>query len=290
MTIGLTSFEDWWAPFEEPAGSVGDYLATRTPEQVAELRDLCRTRLPDGPFELTVWTWTAVPGFRRAEPDRWRQSPRSARSESKSSRDTSSPQSDSRRASWGRYITWSDSLSPSGQSQSARAGAGCLVDSGQRHRVEVEPAPDVVHGHLGRPPDLLVDHDDHPLPTHRGGPRGQLVGVEAGEGLHRDRHRVGPRRRVARIRAGRGEPHRGAEPLDRVAQQHQDRYVGHQSSRGGRDRSVAQVLRRPLTPAYVVGREQVEVRPRPAAPRRPPCAAGAAPSCRWCRARPPGAG
>jgi len=60
VTIGLASFEDWWAPFEEPAGSVGDYLATRTPEQIAKLRDLCRTRLPDGPFDLTVWAWTAV--------------------------------------------------------------------------------------------------------------------------------------------------------------------------------------------------------------------------------------
>ena len=34
VTIALASFEDWWAPYEEPAGSVGDYLATRTPEQV----------------------------------------------------------------------------------------------------------------------------------------------------------------------------------------------------------------------------------------------------------------
>jgi SAM-dependent methyltransferase len=60
VTIGLASFEDWWAPYEEPAGSVGDYLATRTPEQVAEVREGCRARLPDGPFELTAWTWTAV--------------------------------------------------------------------------------------------------------------------------------------------------------------------------------------------------------------------------------------
>jgi len=60
VTIPLASFEDWWAPYEEPAGSVGDYLATRTPEQVAELRELCRSRLPDGAFEVTAWTWTAV--------------------------------------------------------------------------------------------------------------------------------------------------------------------------------------------------------------------------------------
>jgi SAM-dependent methyltransferase len=59
VTIGLTSFEDWWAPFEEPAGSVGDYLATRSPEQVGELREHCRSLLPDGPFEMTVWTWVA---------------------------------------------------------------------------------------------------------------------------------------------------------------------------------------------------------------------------------------
>lgn len=60
VTIQLSSFEDWWAPYEEPAGSVGDYLATKTPEHVAELRELCRSRLPDGPFGITAWTWTAV--------------------------------------------------------------------------------------------------------------------------------------------------------------------------------------------------------------------------------------
>lgn len=60
VTIRLASFEEWWAPFEEPAGSAGDYLARRTPDQVAELRELLRTRMPEGPFDLTVWTWTAI--------------------------------------------------------------------------------------------------------------------------------------------------------------------------------------------------------------------------------------
>jgi SAM-dependent methyltransferase len=60
VTIRLESFEDWWAPFEEPAGSAGDYLATRSPEQVTELKELIRSRFPAGPFDLTVWTWTAV--------------------------------------------------------------------------------------------------------------------------------------------------------------------------------------------------------------------------------------
>ena len=29
VTVPLASFEDWWAPYLEPAGSVGDYMATR---------------------------------------------------------------------------------------------------------------------------------------------------------------------------------------------------------------------------------------------------------------------
>lgn len=59
VTISLASFEDWWAPYEEPAGSVGDYLGTRDAAQVQELRELCRSRLPGGPFEMTAWAWTA---------------------------------------------------------------------------------------------------------------------------------------------------------------------------------------------------------------------------------------
>lgn len=60
VTVHLSSFEEWWAPYQEPAGSVGDYLATRTPEQVARLEERCRERLGDGPFDLTAWTWTAT--------------------------------------------------------------------------------------------------------------------------------------------------------------------------------------------------------------------------------------
>jgi SAM-dependent methyltransferase len=60
VTLHVPSFEDWWAPYTEPAGSVADYLATRTPDQVAELRELCRAHLGDGPFDQTAWTWTAV--------------------------------------------------------------------------------------------------------------------------------------------------------------------------------------------------------------------------------------
>ena len=60
VTVAFSSFEEWWAPYEEPAGSAGDYLATRTPDQVSALRDECRRRLADDGFEQTVWTWTAT--------------------------------------------------------------------------------------------------------------------------------------------------------------------------------------------------------------------------------------
>jgi len=60
VTVRFGSFEEWWAPYTEPAGSVGDYLATRSPAQISELEELLRSRLPDGPFELTAWTWTAT--------------------------------------------------------------------------------------------------------------------------------------------------------------------------------------------------------------------------------------
>ncbi|MBJ7356051.1 class I SAM-dependent methyltransferase [Nocardioides sp.] len=60
VTVPMASFDEWWAPYREPAGSVGDYLATRTPAQVDALRDRCRERLGDGPFEVTAWAWVAT--------------------------------------------------------------------------------------------------------------------------------------------------------------------------------------------------------------------------------------
>jgi len=60
VSIHLDSFEDWWAPYTELVGTVGDYLSSRTPEQVAELERLCREQLGDGPFEVTAWTWVAT--------------------------------------------------------------------------------------------------------------------------------------------------------------------------------------------------------------------------------------
>jgi SAM-dependent methyltransferase len=60
VTVPMASFDEWWEPYLAPAGSVGDYLAARSEEQVRALRDRCHERLGDGPFDVTAWTWVAT--------------------------------------------------------------------------------------------------------------------------------------------------------------------------------------------------------------------------------------
>ena len=60
MTVGFTSFEDWWEPFTMGVGPAGDYVATLDAEQVARASVAeCRSRLPEPPFELTASAWAA---------------------------------------------------------------------------------------------------------------------------------------------------------------------------------------------------------------------------------------
>src|SRR3954464_1265946 len=60
VTIHLASFEDWWAPFEEPAGSAGDYLATPSPHHNTQLPEHLPPQISGRPLDLTVWTWTGT--------------------------------------------------------------------------------------------------------------------------------------------------------------------------------------------------------------------------------------
>jgi hypothetical protein len=54
-----TTFEDWWEPFTLGVGPAGVFAAGLDEEGRAELRERCRTKLPDPPFELTVRAWAA---------------------------------------------------------------------------------------------------------------------------------------------------------------------------------------------------------------------------------------
>ena len=59
MSAEHPSFEDWWEPYTFGVGPAGAFVAGLDPERQAELRELCRARLPEAPFVLTASAWAA---------------------------------------------------------------------------------------------------------------------------------------------------------------------------------------------------------------------------------------
>ena len=59
VAVEHRSFEEWWEPFTLGVGPAGSYTAGLDPERRERLRELCRERLPTGPFVLTVRAWAA---------------------------------------------------------------------------------------------------------------------------------------------------------------------------------------------------------------------------------------
>lgn len=53
------SFEAWWDPFLLGVGPAGKYAASLDPARQAQLRDLCRDRLPQAPFVISARAWAA---------------------------------------------------------------------------------------------------------------------------------------------------------------------------------------------------------------------------------------
>ena len=51
------SFEEWWEPYTGGVGPAGVYVAKLSREEQAELRDRCRSLLPEAPFVLTSHAW-----------------------------------------------------------------------------------------------------------------------------------------------------------------------------------------------------------------------------------------
>jgi SAM-dependent methyltransferase len=58
-TVEHPSFEDWWEPYTLGVGPAGGYAAALDSKQQAELRELCREKLPEPPFVLTFRAWAA---------------------------------------------------------------------------------------------------------------------------------------------------------------------------------------------------------------------------------------
>ena len=53
------TFDEWWEPFTLGVGPAGAFVARLDPTRQAQLRDLCRQRLPAAPFTVSARTWAA---------------------------------------------------------------------------------------------------------------------------------------------------------------------------------------------------------------------------------------
>lgn len=59
VSVEHPSFEDWWEPFTLGVGPAGAYAAGLAAKRQAQLRELCREKLPAAGFVLTVRAWAA---------------------------------------------------------------------------------------------------------------------------------------------------------------------------------------------------------------------------------------
>jgi SAM-dependent methyltransferase len=57
VEVEFASFEEWWAPYELGVGPAGAYVAKLDPAARAELRRLCRGRMPQAPFSIRGKAW-----------------------------------------------------------------------------------------------------------------------------------------------------------------------------------------------------------------------------------------
>ena len=53
------TFDEWWEPFTMGVGPAGKHAASLDPEDLARLRERCRSLLPTPPFVLTATAWAA---------------------------------------------------------------------------------------------------------------------------------------------------------------------------------------------------------------------------------------
>lgn len=59
VDVEHASFEEWWIPYEEGAGPAGSFVAGLDAQRLAQLREHCRTLLPEAPFVLTFRAWAS---------------------------------------------------------------------------------------------------------------------------------------------------------------------------------------------------------------------------------------
>jgi SAM-dependent methyltransferase len=59
ISVEHASFDEWWQPYTLGVGPAGKYAANLDAAQHDQLRELCRSRLPEAPFAVTSQTWAA---------------------------------------------------------------------------------------------------------------------------------------------------------------------------------------------------------------------------------------
>src|SRR3954468_15924382 len=61
LSVGVefASFDEWWAPYELGVGPAGAYVARLDDARREDLRELCRSRMPQAPFTITGRAWAA---------------------------------------------------------------------------------------------------------------------------------------------------------------------------------------------------------------------------------------
>ncbi len=59
VSVEHPTFEDWWELFTLGVGPAGSYAARLDPGRQAQLRELCREKLPAAPFVLAARAWAA---------------------------------------------------------------------------------------------------------------------------------------------------------------------------------------------------------------------------------------
>jgi len=59
VSVEQPRFDDWWEPFTLGVGPAGGYAAGLDVDRQAQLRELCRERLPAAPFVVTARAWAA---------------------------------------------------------------------------------------------------------------------------------------------------------------------------------------------------------------------------------------
>jgi len=53
------TFEEWWEPFTRGVGPAGAYVETLSSDERAQLREICRGELGEGPFNVRAEAWAA---------------------------------------------------------------------------------------------------------------------------------------------------------------------------------------------------------------------------------------